>query len=97
MNLTRSWFLQVARFEGLSLIALFFVAMPLKYVGGIAEPVAWVGWIHGTLVFLYVIALGSMWRVEGWELWRVAVWFVASLLPAGTFIAEAKALPTHQA
>ena len=97
MNLTRSWFLQVARLEGMSLIALFFVAMPLKYGAGIAEPVAWVGWIHGTLVFLYVIALGSMCRVEGWPLWRVAIWFVASLLPAGTFIAEAKALPTAQA
>lgn len=82
------WFRWVARLEGITVLALFGVAMPLKYAAGVPEPVAWVGWMHGTMVFVYLIALGAMWRVEGWSPGRLALWFVASLVPGGTFLAE---------
>lgn len=92
MSPTLRWFLQVARVEGLSAIALFFVAMPLKYGAGIPEPVQHVGWFHGTMVFTYLIALGSVARVEGWTWARVAAAFVASLVPFGTFVFERRLL-----
>lgn len=82
------WFWWVARAEGLSVLALFGVAMPLKYGLGIAEPVAWVGWAHGVFVFVYLIALGSVSRVEGWSYLRTALAFVASFFPFGTFVLE---------
>ncbi|MCK6525194.1 DUF3817 domain-containing protein [Myxococcota bacterium] len=85
---TLTWFFHVARAEGLSLLLLFGVAMPLKYAFGNPILVPFVGWAHGVLVFLYLIALQSVARVEGWGLVRVAAAFVASLVPFGTFIFE---------
>jgi integral membrane protein len=79
------FYLAVARLEGLSVLALFFVAMPLKYGAGIPEPVQWVGWTHGVFVFLYLIALGTAARTEAWTWGRTALGFVVSLLPFGTF------------
>jgi integral membrane protein len=85
---TLTWFFHVARAEGLSLLLLFGVAMPLKYALGNPILVPYVGWAHGVLVFLYLIALQSVARVEGWGLTRIAAAFVASLLPFGTFVFE---------
>lgn len=84
----RGWFLAVARAEGLSLLLLMGLAMPLKRLAGIPEPVSWIGWVHGMLVFVYLIALGSVRRVEGWSLLRCAAAFGASLVPFGTFAFE---------
>jgi integral membrane protein len=91
--MTRSWFLGVARAEGLSLLALLLVAMPLKYVAGQPEPVAWVGWVHGTLFLQYLIALTSAGRVEGWSWTWLGLGFVASLVPGGTFLLERRLPP----
>lgn len=88
MNPVRAWFLRVARAEGLSLLVLLGVAMPLKYVAGVPAATAWVGWLHGTLVFVYLVALGSVARVEAWRWGRVALAVVASVLPGGTFVFE---------
>ncbi len=92
MSPTLRWFLWIARFEGLSMLVLLGVAMPLKYVAGNPHPVAWVGWTHGILVVLYLVALSSVARVEGWSWGRTAAAFVSSLLPGGTFVFEARAL-----
>ncbi|MCB9674870.1 MAG: DUF3817 domain-containing protein [Alphaproteobacteria bacterium] len=81
-------FLWVARFEGLSLLVMFLVAMPLKYLFGHPEAVLAVGWIHGLLFIAYVVALGLVAREQGWSMARIAAGFVASLLPAGTFVFE---------
>lgn len=85
---TARWFLMIARLEGISVLLLFFVAMPLKRLAGMPEPVAWVGWTHGVLVFLYLLALGSVSRVDGWSWGRTSLAFVASLFPFGTFWLE---------
>lgn len=84
----RAWFFTIARLEGVSLLLLFFVAMPLKYAAGIPEPVAWVGWAHGALFLLYLVAWSSYLRVfrPGW-LWA-GLGAAASLVPFGTFILE---------
>ena len=47
-------FLHIARWEGLSCIVLFFVAMPLKYLADMPEVVTQVGRIHGGLFCLYI-------------------------------------------
>ncbi len=88
--LTAKWFTWIARLEGVSLLLLFGVAMPLKYVGGIAEATVWTGWAHGCLFLVYLVALDSQRRVAGWSLGWAAVGFVASLLPLGTFLFEWK-------
>ncbi|MCB9664907.1 MAG: DUF3817 domain-containing protein [Alphaproteobacteria bacterium] len=90
MTPVRRWFLQVARAEGSSLLVLLLGAMPAKYVLGIPDATAWVGWLHGTLVFVYLVALGSVSRVEAWTWGRTGAAFVASVIPGGTFLFEAR-------
>ena len=85
MSPTLRWFVQVARVEGLTVLLLFGLGMPLKYGLGIKEPLAWIGWIHGVMVFLYLIALGSASRVEAWSWGRTLLGFIVSLVPFGTF------------
>lgn len=44
----------LAIIEGISLLILFFVAMPLKYYYGMPEAVTLVGWMHGILFMGFV-------------------------------------------
>lgn len=90
----RRWFVWLARFEGLSLVTLMLIAMPLRrglhihLDGGTGA----LGWAHGTLWVLYLLGLGLAWRALGWSLSRVAAAFVASLVPFGTVVFERRAL-----
>ena len=47
----------IALAEGISFLVLLGIAMPLKYAAGNPEPVRIVGWIHGGLFVLYLIAV----------------------------------------
>lgn len=80
----------VARAEGVSLLVLFGIAMPVKY--GLGEPlvVAWTGWLHGVLFLLFLMAVGVGVVRLGWSLVDAGLGFVASLLPGGTFWFEAR-------
>lgn len=74
--------------EGVSLLLLVLIAMPLKYLADISSPVAIMGMIHGILFPLYLIALVHLVVVKRW---KAARWFkgvVAGLLPFGTFVFE---------
>jgi integral membrane protein len=86
---TERWFRAIATAEALSLLALFGVAMPLKYAFGRPEAVAWVGWIHGILFLVYLVALLSAARVGGWRLPVVLAGLAASLVPFGPFVLHA--------
>ena len=76
--------------EGISFLLLLGIAMPLKYMAGIPEMVTWVGWIHGLLFVLYLAALAHVTFLHRWSVLRVAVAFLASLLPFGTFVLDAR-------
>ena len=84
---TLRWFTWLARAEGISLLALFGLYMPLKYAAGIVLDggQGWFGWMHGVLQLTYLVALVVTARVHGWSLPRQAMGVVASLLPLGTF------------
>ena len=43
--------------EGISFITLLFIAMPVKYLAGNPGLVWYVGWVHGLLFMLYILAL----------------------------------------
>ena len=78
----------VAFLEGLSFIALLFIAMPLKYLGDMPLPVRVVGMGHGVL-FIWLAwcvmgGLGSGGRGLSWAA-RIGL---ASLLPFGTFFLD---------
>ena len=87
-SLTLRWLLALGRLEGVSLIVLFGIAMPLKYAAHMPTATAWPGLIHGFLFLTFVVALASARRTEGWPLSRLVWGFLASLVPLGTFVFE---------
>ena len=83
-------FRAVALAEGLSVIALFFIAMPLKYAMGMPQAVKFTGWVHGLLFGLYLFALMEAALTYRWSFVRGVGGVCASLLPFGTFVFEAR-------
>lgn len=82
----------VGSWEAVSYLLLLFVAMPLKYIWGWPEAVRVVGMAHGILWIAY-IGLAALGQLDYKWSWKVTAWlFVASLLPFGPFVAEAKLL-----
>lgn len=74
--------------EGISLLTLLFVAMPLKYMMGIPEVVKVVGWMHGVLFIVYVFVLLAVEFRYRWTILFFLGAFVASLIPFGTFLLD---------
>lgn len=73
----------MGRAETASFVALLGIAMPLKYAAGIPAATAWVGWLHGMLLFVYGIALLSVVRTRGLGLRYALMGGVMALLPFG--------------
>jgi integral membrane protein len=71
--------------EGISLLLLLFIAMPLKYFAGRPEAVQLIGWMHGILfvAFMFAILVVLLQRKLPFRYAVLAVF--ASLVPFGTF------------
>jgi integral membrane protein len=78
--------------EGTSFILLLGIAMPLKYLAGRPEAVSVVGMAHGVLFVAYVGLAVVVARKERWPLRIPAALLVASFLPFGPFVADARLL-----
>ncbi|MEM7155925.1 MAG: DUF3817 domain-containing protein [Myxococcota bacterium] len=94
---TFRWFAWLARAEGLSLLLLFGLYIPMKYLADIVLDggQGWFGWAHGVLQLLYLVALLAAGRAHGWSIVRLGFGFVASLVPFGTFVFEARVRPSE--
>ncbi|GAF07668.1 MFS transporter [Paenibacillus pini] len=76
--------------DGISLLVLLCIAMPLKYIGGIDVAVKIMGSIHGGIFILYALAiLYAAIRVQWSPLWSAAA-VIAAFIPIGNFILEWK-------
>jgi integral membrane protein len=73
----------IAILEGVSLLALVFVAMPLKYLAGLPLAVRIAGSVHGLLFLVFVFALFRASRARRWPIGRSAAAFVSSVVPFG--------------
>jgi integral membrane protein len=80
----------IAFIEGISFLVLLAIAMPLKYFAGYPMPVKIVGWIHGLFFVLYMIALADVTRKQQWSRSQVIGALVASVVPFGTFVLDAR-------
>jgi len=76
--------------EGISYLLLLFIAMPIKYWAGIEEPVRVVGMAHGALFVWYVLAVLAAKMEFKLSFKDTALALLASLLPFGTFYADAR-------
>ncbi len=79
--------------EGVSLLLLVFVGMPLKYGFNQPEFNSVMGMIHGSLFVLFIFSALHVSVEEDWKFlkttWKV---LVACLIPFGTFYIDAKIL-----
>lgn len=82
----------IAFLEGISLLILFFFAMPMKRIFGQPEYIFPIGMAHGLLFIAYII-LATMLKFEkDWSGKKLAVISLASIIPFGTFYIEKKYL-----
>lgn len=92
MNTKLGRFRAVAFLEGVSLIVLVFVGMPLKYLWEQEILVKTIGPVHGVLFILYVIMALSLSNDLNWKRNTTALVLIASFIPFGTFYADRKVL-----
>lgn len=79
---------KTALIEGISYLILLFIAMPLKYVFNIPHGVKYFGWIHGVLFLIFLAALLLSSIKYKWNLKRITVYLIASVLPFVPFILD---------
>lgn len=82
----------IARGEGVSLLILLFIAMPLKYIWNNPSWVEVVGMIHGLLFIAYVALAIWIYMKLKWSIKRLGIVILASIIPFGTFYIEKKYL-----
>lgn len=87
-NTTFSRFRLISFIEGISFLILVFIAMPLKYIAGIALAVKIVGMTHGVLFILFVLALLMALKKYKWNSSLNFKLFVYSLIPFGFILIE---------
>lgn len=85
-------FRAIAIFEGISYLLLFGLGMPLKYLADIKEPNIYIGYAHGFLFVAYMVLAVLVCTEKKWGLKRFLIFFVAGLLPFGTFYIDKKYL-----
>ena len=82
----------IAFLEGVSFLILTGIAMPLKYMAGMPMAVKIAGMAHGVFFILFIFALIDVRISRNWGFGKLGVAFLASLLPFGTFVLDAKLL-----
>ncbi|WP_054957438.1 MFS transporter [Paenibacillus dakarensis] len=76
--------------DGISLLVLLGIAMPLKYIWGFDEAVSIAGSIHGGIFVIYALAiLYAALRVKWSLLWPAAA-LLAAFIPFGNFVLDPK-------
>ena len=81
----------MANVVGVLLIALIVVAVPLKYLAGIREPVVILGTAHGWLYFLFFLSAVDLALRAKWSLKGSVLTVLAGTVPFLSFYAERNA------
>ena len=76
--------------EGISMLFLVFIAMPLKYIFDLPTMVTYVGWIHGVLFMVYILVMFPTSRKLRWHFRIALMGLIASILPFGPFLFDRK-------
>jgi integral membrane protein len=73
---------------GVLLVALFLVAVPLKYLAGIGEPVSVIGTAHGWLYAIFFVTACDLALRARWSLRGTVLVLLAGTVPVLSFLAE---------
>ncbi len=82
--------------EGISLLLLLFVAMPLKYVAGLPQAVSIVGMIHGLLFMALVIMIFLVGSSRNWTKGFMVFAVLMASLPLGMLILDGRLKKMYQ-
>ncbi|RTY93671.1 DUF3817 domain-containing protein [Flavobacterium sp. GT3R68] len=82
----------IALLEGISLLLLFFFAMPMKRLFGHPEFIFPIGMSHGLLFIGYIILAIMLKFEDNWSAKKLGIVCLASIIPFGTFYVEKKYL-----
>ena len=77
----------IAFLEGCSYLLLG-LTMILKYKFSMPQPNYIVGLAHGILFVLYIVLLLQVSLIHRWNIFKMFMAFIASLIPFGTFYAD---------
>ena len=80
----------INKIEGYSFLLLLFVAMPLKYMAGFPIATKIAGIIHGVLFIGFIYQLIVATEEVPFSKKEAFVFFVASVIPFGSFYTENK-------
>ena len=83
--------------EGISLLVLIFVAVPLKYIGHDPSMVKAMGPIHGALFLLFIVNTVSVGVAQKWQFKTTSKVLLACIIPFGTFYIDRKILRETEA
>ena len=83
----------IAFLEGISLLILIFIAVPMKYFGHDPHLVKAMGPIHGALFLLFVFNTLSVGVEQQWK-FKTTTWkvLIACIIPFGTFYIDSRIL-----
>lgn len=76
--------------EGISFLLLLFIAMPMKYIFDNPILVKYVGMGHGVLFIAFLVVLFVVCEKQKWSLKMFILGLIASILPFGPFVFDAK-------
>jgi integral membrane protein len=76
-------------FEGITTLALFFVAMPAKYWFGFPGLVPPIGMLHGAAFIIYLLSMVVCLWGRGFSAWEWLRTTLAAFFPLGTFLNDA--------
>ena len=76
--------------EACSAIMLFFVAMPLKYLGDMPKAVTYVGSVHGLLWVAYLIVVLAAYAMGKLTAKWVGILGLVSIVPFGPFLVDGR-------
>ena len=82
---------------GVWLLALVFVAVPLKYWGDNDGPVAFIGTVHGFLYMAYVVVVLFAAYRRRWAVGYVLLALLGGVVPFASFIVERRIIAKERA
>jgi len=80
------WLRLIGIAEGISLLVLLGIAMPLKYLAGQPGMVKVAGWMHGLLFIIFMAAVFVVYQQRNWPFKKVILALIAAFFPFGTFV-----------
>ena len=83
-----TYFRMLSVIEGLSLLTLLLVAMPLRYYAGMHDAVYYVGWTHGILFLIYGAGALVASHKQGWSVPYWLFIFFLGAVPFGFLVVD---------